>query len=422
MPHVSDVHLEHAPTPTSLVAITYTCQEATAHAWLQAHVPPGSTTHVGVDAEWRPVFRPGAVSTLAALQVATPRAALVVQLNALWRASPSAPAAGALVRFLESGVVFCGMGVHGDLQKVHELLSGGSAARPSFRTVDLKRYGQDRGVNVPGGLAGLAAHVVEGVHRWKSRKLQMSNWAAYPLTPAQLRYAAMDAWASLACWEALSGRLPLPPSAGDHWLGSGGGGGGGGGGGSSPARGSAALPPPSPAAAAARGNECDDAELDWHEATLAAYGYFEGGARLSPESCRAFLGAVLARCRGAVSDKVVQLLLPRAARPAGCRTLAALASACGLETDRAATTLYAPDLFPADAPPRCDLDDVATVGRLLHLNGLDRIPASDWGAAFPPDSRPLEFRNKARQLAEACGFRTLDADGMGGYSVELGDA
>ena len=78
--------------------------------------------------------------------------------------------------------------------------------------------------------------------------------------------------------------------------------------------------------------------------------------------------------------------------------------------------------LPADAPPRCDLDDVATVGRLLHLNGLDRIPASDWGAAFPPDSRPLEFRNKARQLAEACGFRTLDADGMGGYSVELGDA
>jgi ribonuclease D len=46
-------------------------------------------------------------------------------------------------------------------------------------------------------------HLLPAVEKWKTKRLQMSNWEAAPLSAAQVVYAAMDAWAGLASAEAL---------------------------------------------------------------------------------------------------------------------------------------------------------------------------------------------------------------------------
>ncbi len=63
-----------------------------------------------------------------------------------------------------------------------------------------------KGVHLPegtNGLAGLCLHLVTGCRKWKTKKLQMSNWENCPLTVSQCEYAAMDAWAGLATVESI---------------------------------------------------------------------------------------------------------------------------------------------------------------------------------------------------------------------------
>lgn len=136
---------------------------------------------VGFDTETRPAFRPGERYLPALVQAATARAVYIFPLR--W---PSGH--GVLARLLEKpSVVKTGVGLHRDLQVLMEvfpfqaagIVDVGAAARRAG-------YGQAGLRNLAGLLLGF--RIPKGA--------STSNWAARQLTPAQLTYAATDAWAS----------------------------------------------------------------------------------------------------------------------------------------------------------------------------------------------------------------------------------
>ena len=159
------------------------------------------------------------MARLSTIQLATRDAVLVYQASAAVAAPRGSPASGSLAALLASTThAFVGMGIAQDFKLVAgsaaRATGGGAsasaAAPPPQRLVELKKMGAERGVVVPGGLLGLAEALL-GLPKWKSKRLQMSNWAAAPLSAAQIRYAAMDAHAGLACYDALLARPPPAP-------------------------------------------------------------------------------------------------------------------------------------------------------------------------------------------------------------------
>lgn len=200
------------------VAILYTNIESEVDAWFRGL--GNTSTILGFDTEWRPVFVKGQETKLATIQISTAFSAIVIQVNAIPPAMRSQ--SSVLGRFLMSpGSTLVGMGIREDYNKVVEaLLDATPAPRSGPTLVDLKAMSISKGVHTSGGLLGLAQHlepptsVSPGVAKWKSKKLQLSNWSRFPLDEPQIRYAAMDAWASLRCYTLLAA-LPTPTGAGE---------------------------------------------------------------------------------------------------------------------------------------------------------------------------------------------------------------
>lgn len=235
--------------------ILYTNDEVEVHKWIVLNIA-GGKGYVGFDAEWRPTFKKGDKPQLGTLQFATVDAALVVQVNAYRFAPRGHPAVGCLQLLIltNPSIVLLGMSVQEDLSKAIEYLQTRQAyvqtPGTTAGTLELKTYGQARGINVPGGLlaitlllggggsgggsggeddaaadtgSGAAASASAGpraeVVKWKSNKLQMSNWCKWPLEGKCIRYAACDAWAAAFCYSKLvtmpivAPPLPLAPAA-----------------------------------------------------------------------------------------------------------------------------------------------------------------------------------------------------------------
>lgn len=200
-----------APGPRSFTVV-YTNDEAAVLRWVHSLHPAGDLRNldVGFDAEWRPCFVSGQTPLLATLQFATPTSALVIQLNALSRAPAGHRASGALTRLLSGCRSLSGMGIHDDFSKVCAAVAGAVPPAAAHTLIDLKKLSLSRGVVTSGGLLGLTQHLTPPVRKWKSKALQLSNWSRYPLDEAQVRYAAMDAWASLHCYLQLRGLAASP--------------------------------------------------------------------------------------------------------------------------------------------------------------------------------------------------------------------
>jgi ribonuclease D len=134
---------------------------------------------VGFDTETRPAFRPGESYLPSVFQLATARAAYILQFS-------SADCASVLRTILENGaLVKAGVSVADDLKNLKKLFGfdeasvldlGGAAKRQGFRQT---------------GVRNLAALVL-GFRVPKGAKT--TNWAAQRLTDQQLLYAATDAW------------------------------------------------------------------------------------------------------------------------------------------------------------------------------------------------------------------------------------
>jgi thymidylate synthase (FAD) len=143
---------------------------------------------LGFDTESRPAFRPGETYPIALIQLATASAVYLIQVQKLSDLSP-------LWRVFESErIIKAGVALQQDLRKLRELRKfepagfvdiASMAARLGFRKT---------------GARGLTAAVL-GFRI--SKGAQRSNWARAELTPAQIRYAATDAWIARELYLAL---------------------------------------------------------------------------------------------------------------------------------------------------------------------------------------------------------------------------
>jgi len=135
---------------------------------------------VGFDTETRPAFRAGQHYPPALVQAATARAVYLFQLAALDCAPVLAPMLGS------GATAKAGVGVSEDLRQLKELFAFTPAAIVDLGAV-ARRHGLERS-----GVRALAALFL-GIRIPKGTKT--SNWAARRLSPAQIAYAATDAWA-----------------------------------------------------------------------------------------------------------------------------------------------------------------------------------------------------------------------------------
>ena len=135
---------------------------------------------VGLDTETRPAFKVGESYLPSLAQVATARTVWIFQLQ---RVDCSA-ALGELLA--APGIVKAGVGLTDDLRALKKLFPFEEAA-----VIELGQLAKPHGIQQT-GLRNLAGHFL----RFRIPKgKRTSNWAAARLTPEQISYAAMDAWA-----------------------------------------------------------------------------------------------------------------------------------------------------------------------------------------------------------------------------------
>jgi len=135
---------------------------------------------VGFDTETRPAFRPGESYLPSLFQAATARRVYLFPVQRVDCAAVLAP-------LLESSKVLkVGVSVADDLKKLKLVFPFAEAS-----VIDLGTLARRQGIKQSGvrNLAGLflGFRIPKGA--------STSNWAAARLTPQQVAYAAMDAWA-----------------------------------------------------------------------------------------------------------------------------------------------------------------------------------------------------------------------------------
>jgi ribonuclease D len=134
---------------------------------------------LGFDIEVRPTFKSGDHFPPALVQLAGGRTVFLVQLKKLQDLRPL----GEL--FADAGVIKAGVAVKGDVDKLHEVMRFDPAG-----FVELGKLATRAGVKA-NGVRTLAAQLLG--YR-VSKGAQCSNWERSTLSPAQVAYAATDAW------------------------------------------------------------------------------------------------------------------------------------------------------------------------------------------------------------------------------------
>ena len=136
-------------------------------------------TVLGFDTETRPAFKKGQSYSPALLQLATADEVFLFQLAPLGLPEP-------LRKILANpAIIKTGVSLDYDLKELHKI---SPFANQGF--VDLATEAKQQGLKNH-GLRGLCA-VLLGFRISKSS--QTSNWSKRNLTPAQIKYAATDAW------------------------------------------------------------------------------------------------------------------------------------------------------------------------------------------------------------------------------------
>ena len=134
----------------------------------------------GFDTETRPAFRKGESHLPSLAQLATARAVYLFQLRAH-------DFSAALAEILSSpAIVKAGVSVADDLRQLKKLFAFEERAIVDVGTLARRRGQQQTGVRNLAALF-LGFRIPKGA--------KTTNWAAPRLTPAQIQYAATDAWA-----------------------------------------------------------------------------------------------------------------------------------------------------------------------------------------------------------------------------------
>lgn len=143
---------------------------------------------IGFDTETRPAFKKGVLYPISLLQLASEKYVVLIRLNKVHFSD-------IIKNLLETpNIIKVGVGIHDDLQGLKRL----SKFTPrSF--VDLQSIVSKYGI-ADKSFAKLMA-IVFGVHI--SKRQRITNWAADELTPAQIAYAATDAWGAVRLYNKL---------------------------------------------------------------------------------------------------------------------------------------------------------------------------------------------------------------------------
>lgn len=149
-------------------------------------------TLLGFDTETKPVFKPGISYPPALVQLAGEHRAYIFQLQKLKHLD------GLLRIFSNARIIKAGIALADDLKKLQEVRAFTAAGFAEVGDLARKLGIAQTGLR---SLAGL----VLGYR--VSKREQRSNWARAQLTPAQITYAATDAWVSRELYIALSQRL-----------------------------------------------------------------------------------------------------------------------------------------------------------------------------------------------------------------------
>jgi len=175
---------------------------------------------LGFDTEWRPASLydgcpalPAAGSGPSLLQLATRSEVFVVDLLAI---GADHAAAARFRRALDralcaEGVQVLGFACKGDLAQLERSGWLAGRSRGEIAPRDLQSEASAAGYGVSRRQPGLKSLVAQLLGSALDKSLTLSDWAARPLSDAQIEYAAADAWVLLPLADALATLAP-PPS------------------------------------------------------------------------------------------------------------------------------------------------------------------------------------------------------------------
>jgi len=143
---------------------------------------------LGFDTETRPTFKKGAMNKVALLQLSTESTAILFRLNKIGLPTK-------LANILSNkNIIKAGVAINDDIKELkilNKFTPGGFVEiQQKVKEFGIENFGLKK-------LSGLLL----GFNISKSQ--QVSNWEAEPLTPAQIKYAATDAWVSLKIYNKL---------------------------------------------------------------------------------------------------------------------------------------------------------------------------------------------------------------------------
>jgi ribonuclease D len=144
-------------------------------------------THLGFDTESRPSFKKGQHYPIALMQFSTETDAY------LFKVSKTGIPLSLKNLFADSRIAKIGLGLQQDLSE----MNAKGMACANF--IDLEKIAATHKFKQR-GIRALAAYFLK---LRVSKSAQKSNWARDDLSPAQLKYAATDAWACLKIYQAM---------------------------------------------------------------------------------------------------------------------------------------------------------------------------------------------------------------------------
>jgi len=152
-------------------------------------------TIIGIDTETRPAFKKGVVYKISLIQIATRDCVYLFRINLVGLSS-------GLIKIFESEEIMkVGIDLHYDINHLQH-----TKRFTALNVIELNSYCKQKGFLVM-GLRKLSA-IILGIRI--SKRQQTSNWEAEFYTPAQIRYAATDAWACRALFVRLMENGILP--------------------------------------------------------------------------------------------------------------------------------------------------------------------------------------------------------------------
>ncbi|CCG83602.1 protein of unknown function [Taphrina deformans PYCC 5710] len=192
---------------SEILDITFTNSSQIADDFVD-EIYESSASFIGFDLEHRPTYRPGQKANISLLQFAAPssrdRSTHPVLVYSIYHDSGKIPdSLEYLLR--DPRIEKYGVGIRGDVKHLR-YLNMDQDARDSFK--ELAPIAFQKGlVDRPtiGLKALIAATMGEECTAYKTQSLTMTNWELPEFSTAQLKYAAMDAFAGLEIWQLLDG-------------------------------------------------------------------------------------------------------------------------------------------------------------------------------------------------------------------------